>query len=105
MYAPGVEGPKSVPPGRMDIAVGPNPFDRNTRLSYAVPHRGNVSLTIFDAAGRTVRTLASGRSEPGRFSAVWDGRSQSGALVPNGVYMYRYAFDGKCMAGKLTLIR
>lgn len=91
MYAPGVEGPKSVPPGRMDIAVGPNPFDRNTRLSYAVPHRGNVSLTIFDAAGRTVRTLASGRSEPGRFSAVWDGRSQSGALVPNGVCAFKIA--------------
>jgi len=105
MYAPGVEGPKDVLPGRMDIAVGPNPFGRDTRLSYAVPHRGNVSLTIFDAAGRTVRTLASGRSEPGRFSAVWDGRSQSGALVPSGVYMYRYALDGKRMAGKLTLIR
>ena len=105
MYAPGVEGPKDVLPGRMDIAVGPNPFGRATRLSYAVPHRGNMSLTIFDAAGRTVRTLASGPSEPGRFSAVWDGRSQSGALVPNGVYLYRYALDGKRMAGKLTLIR
>jgi hypothetical protein len=104
-YAPGVEGPKSVPPGRMDIAVSPNPFGRNARLSYAVPQRGNVSLAIFDAAGRTVRTLASGRSEPGRFSAVWDGRSQSGAMVPNGVYLYRYAFDGKRMTGKLTLIR
>jgi hypothetical protein len=105
MYAPGVEGPKTVPPGRMDIAVSPNPFGRNTRLSYAVPQRGNVSLTVFDAAGRTVRTLASGRSEPGRFSAVWDGRSQSGALVPNGVYLYRYAFDGKRMTGKMTLTR
>jgi hypothetical protein len=104
-YAPGVEGPKSVLPGRMDIAVSPNPFGRNTRLSYAVPQRGNVSLTVFDAAGRTVRILASGRSEPGRFSAVWDGRSQSGAMVPNGVYLYRYALDGKRMSGKLTLTR
>ncbi len=105
MYAPGVEGPKSVPPGRMDIAVSPNPFGRSTRLSYAVPRRGNVSLTVFDAAGRTVRTLASGRSEPGRFSAVWDGRSQSGAMVPNGVYLYRFAFEDKRMTGKVTLTR
>ena len=105
LYAPGVEGPKNVPPGRMDIAVSPNPFGRSTRLSYAVPQRGNVSLTVFDAAGRAVRTLASGRSEPGRFSAVWDGRSQSGAMVPNGVYLYRYAFDDKRMTGKLTLTR
>ncbi len=102
---PGVAEQPGATPVRLDVVAKPNPFGRDTRLSYAVPHRGNVSLTIFDAAGRTVRTLASGRSEPGRFSAVWDGRSQSGALVPNGVYMYRYALDGKRMAGKLTLIR
>jgi flagellar hook assembly protein FlgD len=89
----------------MDVAVGPNPFRRSTRLSYAVPYRGNVSLDIFDAVGRNVKTLVSGRSEPGRFDAIWDGRSQSGALVPGGVYLYRYALDGKRMTGKLTLTR
>jgi len=101
----GIEGPKVVQPARMDVAVAPNPFDHRTRLSYAVPHRGNVSLAIFDAVGRNVRTLVNGRSEPGRFSAAWDGRSQSGALLPEGVYLYRYALDGKQMTGKLTLTR
>ena len=70
-----------------------------------MPHRGNVSLDIFDAVGRNVTNLVSGRSEAGRFEATWDGRSQSGALVPEGVYLYRYAFDGKRMTGKLTLTR
>ena len=102
---PGVEGPKVAPPARMDVTTGPNPFGRSTRLSYAVPYRGKVSLDIFDAVGRNVRTLVDGRSEPGRFSAVWDGRSQSGALVPGGVYLYRYALDDKRMTGKLTLTR
>jgi hypothetical protein len=101
----GIAGPKVAPPGRMEVAVGPNPFGRSTRLSYAVPHRGNVSLAIFDALGRNVRTLVCGQSEPGRFSATWDGRSQSGALVPEGVYLYRYALDDKRMTGKLTLTR
>jgi hypothetical protein len=103
--APGVEGPKVVSPARMDVTAGPDPFRRSTRVSYAVPHRGKVSLVIFDAVGRNVRTLVDGRSEPGRFSAVWDGRSQSGALVPGGVYLYRYALDDKRMTGKLTLTR
>jgi hypothetical protein len=103
--APGVEGPKVVPPARMDVAVGPNPFRRSTRLSYAVPHRGNVALDIFDAVGRNVTTLVNGRSEVGRFEATWDGRSRSGALVPGGVYLYRYAVDDKRMTGKLTLTR
>jgi flagellar hook assembly protein FlgD len=89
----------------MDVTAGPDPFRRSTRVSYAVPHRGKVSLVIFDAVGRNVRTLVDGRSEPGRFSAVWDGRSQSGALVPGGVYLYRYALDGTHMTGKLMLTR
>jgi len=104
-YKKGVEGPKTVLPGKMDVTAGPNPFRRSTRLSYAVPYRGNVSLDIFDAAGRNVRTLAGGRSEAGRFDAVWDGRTQSGALVPEGVYLYRYALEDKSMTGKLTLTR
>jgi len=101
----GIQGPKVAPPSRMDVAVGPNPFGRSTRLSYAVPHRGNVSLAIFDAVGRDVRTLVKGRSEAGQFSVTWDGRSESGALVPEGVYLYRYALDGRRMTGKLTLTR
>jgi hypothetical protein len=101
----GIQAPKVVTPAQMDVAAGPNPFRRSTRLSYAVPYRGNVSLDIFDAVGRNVKTLVSGRSEPGRFDAIWDGRSQSGALVPGGVYLYRYALDGKRMTGKLTLTR
>jgi len=67
----GIQGPKVAPPSRMDVAVAPNPFGRSARLSYAVPHRGNVSLTIFDAVGRSVRTLVKGRSEAGQFSVPW----------------------------------
>jgi len=104
-YKGGVESPRNATPNRMDVAVSPNPFGRSTRLSYAVPRRGKASLDVFDAVGRHVRTLVSGRSEAGRFSAAWDGRSQSGALVPEGVYLYRYALDGKRITGKLTLTR
>jgi hypothetical protein len=101
----GVAEQKPDTPTQLAVSAGPNPFRRSTRLSYAVPYRGNVSLDIFDAAGRNVRTLAKGRSEAGRFDATWNGRSQSGALVPEGVYLYRYALDGKRVTGKLTLTR
>jgi hypothetical protein len=101
----GVAEQKPATPTQLAVSAGPNPFGRSTRLSYAVPYRGKVSLDIFDALGRNVRTLVDGRSEPGRFSAVWDGKSQSGAQVPGGVYLYRYALDDKRMTGKLTLTR
>jgi hypothetical protein len=101
----GVAEQPAVTPVKLTAAAEPNPFRRSTRLSYAVPRSGNVSLDIFDVVGRNVRTLANGWSEAGQFSATWDGRSQSGALVPEGVYLYRYALDGKSITGKLTLTR
>ncbi len=96
---------KDVKPALMGAAAWPNPFSHGTRLTYAVPHRGNVSLDIFDAAGRNVQTLVSGRSEPGRFSVNWDGRSESGAPLSEGVYLYRYLLNGRQTTGKLTLTR
>jgi hypothetical protein len=96
---------RSVMPVKLDAVATPNPFSRSTQLSYAVPQRGNVSLDIFDATGRNVRTLVSGRSEPGRFSVNWDGRSQSGASVSEGVYLYRYSLNGRHITGKLTVAR
>ena len=45
------------------------------------------SGTITDAAGKTVRTYSFGQKpDP---SVTWDGRSDSGALLPNGTYIYR----------------
>ncbi|MBN2465092.1 T9SS type A sorting domain-containing protein, partial [candidate division WOR-3 bacterium] len=96
---------RPVVPVKLDALATPNPFGRSTRISYDVPQRGDVSLDIFDATGRNVRTLVNGRSEPGRFSVNWDGRSQSGASVSEGVYLYRYSLNGRNITGKLTLTR
>ncbi|HUX12115.1 MAG TPA: FlgD immunoglobulin-like domain containing protein, partial [Spirochaetia bacterium] len=42
---------------------------------------------ITDAAGKTVRTYSFGQKpDP---SIMWDGRSDSGVLLPNGTYVYR----------------
>ena len=104
-FGTAVAEPKDVTWVALEAAAWPNPFDNSTRVSYAVPHRGRAALDIFDAVGRPVRTLVNGRGEPGRFSVIWDGRSQSGALVPAGVYVYRYALDSKQITGRLTLTR
>ncbi len=100
--APGVAEGGTVRPRAMRLTAVPNPFDRSTRISYEVPHAGRVSLVIYDAAGRTVRTLVSGRVEPGRFDAVWDGKSDAGERLGTGVYLYRFDLGNKRLSGKLT---
>jgi len=94
----GIEGPKVVLPGRMDISASPSPASGRTMISYALPRSGDVSLVVYDAAGRPVQTLASGHREAGRYSTTWDAR---GAAA--GVYFYTLTSGGTSTTRKLIL--
>jgi putative Ig domain-containing protein/flagellar hook capping protein FlgD len=67
----------------------PNPFQRSSTIRFAVPRAQQVTLRIYDIAGRTVRTLVSGRLEAGAHQRVWDGRTDAGHRASAGVYFYR----------------
>ena len=41
---------------------------------------------MYDVSGRVVRTLVDSVKEPGRHSAVWDGRNEHGEECGSGVY-------------------
>jgi len=83
---------------RLDADASPNPFGGRTLISYSVPRTGEVSLVIYDAAGRPVQTLASGRREPGRYDATWDARSAAA-----GVYFYTLTSGASSITRKLIL--
>jgi hypothetical protein len=52
-----------------------------------IVHRpDDVTVTVFEANGRSVRVLASSRRVRHRVDLYWDGRDDSGALVPDGTY-------------------
>jgi photosystem II stability/assembly factor-like uncharacterized protein len=46
----------------------PNPFSEKTTIHYTIPEKGFVTLKIFDAAGRTIRTLVKQDQEMGSYS-------------------------------------
>jgi len=72
----------------------PNPFHSHTQISYALPTAGNVSLQVYDATGRPVRTLADGYRNAGEYSVSWDARDTEGKQVPYGIYFYRLDTPG-----------
>jgi flagellar hook assembly protein FlgD len=88
----------------------PNPFNPLTRIEYEVPAREggspvDVELSVFDAQGRLVRTLARGPHAPGRHVVTWDGRDGSGRSVATGIYLARLSAGGARVTHKLTLLR
>lgn len=85
-------------PTRLELSANPNPFGARTRISYALPKAGDVSLVVYDASGRAVKTLASGRVDAGRYTATWDAGS-----VSAGVYFYTLTSGESSVTKKLTL--
>jgi PKD repeat protein len=65
----------------------PNPFSGTTQVRYSVNGPATqVEIAVFDVAGRRVRNLVSGVQGPGHYTASWDGRSDRGDRVAQGVY-------------------
>jgi hypothetical protein len=71
------------------LETSPNPASGPIRIDFAIPGAGPVRITVVDVAGRTVRRLSEGHRSAGRYSLLWDGRRESGAKVPAGVYFVR----------------
>jgi hypothetical protein len=84
----------------------PNPFRDATTIRYSVfGERAEVELTIFDLAGRRVRTLVSGKVPGGLHDAVWQGHNDEGLRVASGVYFYRLKGESRTVTKKLMLLR
>jgi len=84
----------------------PNPFASRTSIEYSVAgERARVDLSLFDLAGRRVRTLVSGPMPAGRHEAVWEGVNDQGRRVASGVYFYRLTGEDRTFTKKLVFLR
>ena len=62
----------------------PNPFNASTVLSYQLPVASNVTLRVYDTAGRLVETLVDGWRSAGVHELTFDA-----SHLPSGMYVYR----------------
>jgi hypothetical protein len=85
--------------GAFLASVSPNPFALRATVMYRLPDTRGVTLEIFDAAGRKVRTLVDRVQEPGEHRVSWDGTGEQGGRVVPGLYLVRL------VAGDVTAIR
>ena len=83
----------------------PNPFNPTTRISFGLAAPADVSLRIYDAAGRLVRTLVEGARPAGNYSELWDGRDSGGRAVASGIYFYRLTAGAFTETRKMALLR
>jgi hypothetical protein len=92
-------------PNTIRAMATPNPLNPSTTIRYAVPRSGPVTVEIFSAEGRVVRTLVAESQERGFHEAVWSGENNSGSRAGSGVYFYRIRASGLQETKKLVLLR
>jgi hypothetical protein len=84
----------------------PNPFNPVTTIRYEIPVSGaDVSITIYDVAGRLVRELVNGHRDAGTWSAQWNGDDDRGRRVASGVYFYRMRAGSFVETKKMVLLK
>lgn len=62
----------------------PNPFNPNTTVQFSIPRTSDISLRIYDAIGREVAILITGKMNAGIYKTNWNASD-----MPSGVYFYR----------------
>ena len=84
----------------------PNPFNPSTVISYQLSTVSHVTLKIYDALGREVKTLVEDEEEsPGTHSVVWNGTDRQGDRVSSGVYFYQLTTDEGTQTKKAVYLK
>jgi len=93
-------------PAALALALAsPNPFAGGTTIDFDLPSDSDVTLAVFDAAGRHVATLVRGVVPAGHHTAAWNGRDASGRRTASGVYHCRLDAGGRSLVRRLVLLR
>ena len=88
----------------------PNPFNPETWIPYQLVESADVTLTIYSADGKVVRTLVLGHQSAGMYhsksrAVYWDGRNRIGEPVASGVYFYTLIADGFTATRKMLILK
>ncbi|HCV44200.1 MAG TPA: hypothetical protein DGH68_12000 [Bacteroidetes bacterium] len=78
----------------------PNPFNPTTIISFVLPERGHVSLSVFNLLGQKVATLLDGVVNAGDNSVEF-----SGSDLANGVYLYVLQSNSYAVVKKMILLK
>ncbi len=97
-------GSTATPPRIALSAPTPNPSRGRARFTLALPLAAPAEVEVFDAAGRLVRTLFSGRAESGALSLAWDGLDDRGHRAGDGVYFVRARSAGATATRRLVRV-
>ena len=88
----------------------PNPFNPETWIPYRLAEDADVSLTIYDVSGETVRTIDIGHQTAAMYETrakaiYWDGRNRFGEQIASGIYFYSLSAGDFSATRKMVILK
>ena len=83
----------------------PNPFNPSTTISYDLPEKSFVNLTIYNIIGNKIRTLIDFEQDIGNKLVVWDSKDDFGNSVSAGIYLYSIKTNNFLESKKMVLLK
>lgn len=87
-------------PSGLDLKAFPNPFNPETAISYKLQAKSQVSLKVYNTAGRLVATLVDEIEEAGQHSVTFDG-----SKLVSGMYFVRMQAGDFKAVQKIVLLK
>jgi hypothetical protein len=83
----------------------PNPFNPETKISFNLNTKSDVTLEIYNLKGQKIRSLISTNMNKGSHHIVWNGKDDNGTDSGSGVYVYRLQAGNKTQSKKMILLK
>ncbi|MEJ2628044.1 MAG: carbohydrate-binding protein, partial [bacterium] len=77
----------------------PNPFNPVTKICYSVPQKSDITIKVYNSAGKEVITLYEGVRQNGHYSTIFNGEGLS-----SGIYYYRIQSGSYSKTQKMILL-
>ncbi len=78
----------------------PNPFNPTTVIRFGIPRNEYITLKIYNALGREISTLITGKLNAGIHEIEWNA-----SKYPSGIYFYRLEGNGYYETKRMMLIK
>ena len=78
----------------------PNPFNPVTEIEFGIPDLEFVTLKVYDALGKEVRTIVNENLSQGNFKAEFDGSD-----LPSGIFYYKLEAGDNVLTRKMLLLK
>jgi hypothetical protein len=100
----GAASPGEVLENSLEIE-GSNPFNPVCNIGLNLVHDADVTVSIFNMAGKVIKQLVNETKAAGSYRILWNGRSQAGEAVSSGMYLVRLSVNGKVQLKRIVLLK